>query len=387
MSDKAIFLDRDDTLIEDPGYISDPEQVKLLDGVPEALIQLRSLGYKLIVVTNQSGVAHGIVTEKALGEVHDRLKQLLADKNAYLDRIYYCPYHPEGIIQKYRKESDSRKPGPGMLLKAADEMDIDLRQSWCIGNKSRDIEAGRRAGCKTILIDLPPARQKQVSPSASLAAANPDYKAVNVKEVVNIIKKHLRSAGEEQKQAQAFAAGQTETDARVDEGLADAAESSEQTEALQEAPEPQEVRMAPAENEQESAEPITMEPESETERAAEADQSSPQLQTEAPEPQVQPVEPQARRPEQEITAGKTEELLGGILVQLKSMQRDQMFGEFSIMRLLAGILQIVVLFCLLIAVWFLMSPDRQDNLVFITLGFAVVLQLMTLTFYVMQGKK
>jgi D-glycero-D-manno-heptose 1,7-bisphosphate phosphatase len=372
MSDKAIFLNRDDTLIEDPGYISDPEQVRLLDGVPEALVQFRSLGYKLIVVTNQSGVAHGIVTEKALGEIHDRLKQLLADKNAYLDRIYYCPYHPEGIIQKYRKESESRKPAPGMLLKAAEEMDIDLRQSWCIGNKGRDIEAGRRAGCKTMLIDLPPARQKQVSPSASLAVANPDYKAVNVKEAVNIIKKHLRSVGEEQKHAQAFAAGQKETGTRIDEELADAAESSEQIEPSQEVPEPQEVRMAPADNEEESAEPVTAEPESETEAA---------------EPQIQPAESRDQRLEQEIAAGKTEELLGGILLQLKSMQRNQMFGEFSIMRLLAGILQIVVLFCLLIAVWFLMSPDRQDNLVFITLGFAVVLQLMTLTFYIMQGKK
>jgi D-glycero-D-manno-heptose 1,7-bisphosphate phosphatase len=372
MSDKAIFLDRDDTLIEDPGYISDPEQVRLLDGVPEALIQLKALGYRLIVVTNQSGVAHGIVTEKALGEVHDRLRQLLADKNAYLDRIYYCPYHPEGIIQKYRKESDSRKPGSGMLLKAADEMDIDLRQSWCIGNKSRDIEAGHRAGCKTILIDLPPARQKQAGSSVTLTGANPDYRAVNIKEAVNIIKKYLRSSAEEQKQAQAFTAGQTETDAQIDEGPADHAESSEQIEALQEAPEPQELRMAPAEIEEEPAEPTTMQAESETEPA---------------EPQIQPTEPQARPPEQEIAADNIKELLGSILVQLKSMQRDQMFGEFSIMRLLAGILQIVVLFCLLIAVWFLMSPDRQDNLVFITLGFAVVLQLMTLTFYVMQAKK
>ena len=142
MSEKAIFLDRDDTLIEDPGYINDPEQVKLLDGVPEALIQLKNLGYKLIVVTNQSAVAHGIVTEKVLDEIHERLKQLLADKNAFLDRIYYCPYHPEGVVPKYCKESNSRKPSPGMLLKAADEMDIDLSRSWCVGKRNRDIEAG-----------------------------------------------------------------------------------------------------------------------------------------------------------------------------------------------------------------------------------------------------
>jgi len=150
MSNKAVFLDRDNTLIEDPGYINHPDQVKLLEGVAEALIELKALGYKLIVVSNQSAVARGIVTEKVLAQIHDRLKQLLAERGAYLDRIYYCPYHPDGVVPKYRKESDWRKPNPGMLLTAADQMDIDLNQSWMIGNSSRDIEAGLRAGCKTI---------------------------------------------------------------------------------------------------------------------------------------------------------------------------------------------------------------------------------------------
>ena len=105
MPDKAIFLDCDGTLIEDPGYINDPGQVKLLDGVPEALIEFGVMGYKLIVVSNQSAVARGIVTEKVLGEIHNRLKQLLAEKGASLDRIYYCPYHPDGVVEKYHKES------------------------------------------------------------------------------------------------------------------------------------------------------------------------------------------------------------------------------------------------------------------------------------------
>jgi D,D-heptose 1,7-bisphosphate phosphatase len=336
MSEKAIFLDRDDTLIDDPGYINDPEQVKLLDGVPEALIQLKALGYKLIIVTNQSAVAHGIVTEKALGEIHERLKQLLADKNAFLDRIYYCPYHPEGVVPKYSKESNSRKPSPGMLLKATDEMDIDLGQSWCIGNSSRDVEAGLRAGCKTILIDMPPSHQKQPASSMSLAGANPDYRAVNIKEAVNIIKKHLRSSNEQQKQAQPIPTSRTEP-------VPQTAEPPEQSEAEPTAPEFQ-------------------------------------------EPEIQNMEPPKQQSEPEIPADKTEQLLSSILGQLKSMQRTEMFGEFSIMRLLAGIVQIVVLFCLLVTIWFLMSPERQDNLVFIALGFAIVFQLMTLTFYIMQGK-
>jgi len=359
MSEKAIFMDRDDTLIEDPGYINNPEQVKLLDGVPEALIQLKNLGYKLIVVTNQSAVAHGIVTEKVLGEIHDRLKQLLADKNAFLDRIYYCPYHPEGVVPKYCKESNSRKPSPGMLLKAADEMDIDLGQSWCVGNSSRDIEAGLRAGCKTILIDMPPAHQKQPASSLSLAGVNPDYKAVNIKEAVNIVKKYLRSSAEQQKQAQPISTSQTEPAPQAAEQVSDLAESPERIEAQHPAREPQEPEMQ---------------------------QTEPPKQP--PEPPMQTLEPQTQpSAEPEVPTGKTEELLSSIVGQLKNMQRAEMFGEFSIMRLLAGIMQIVVLFCLLVTVWFLMSPERQDNSVFIALGFAIVFQLMTLTFYIMQGKK
>ena len=359
MSEKAIFLDRDDTLIEDPGYINDPEQVKLLDGVPEALIQLKALGYKLIVVTNQSAVAHGIVTEKALGEIHERLKQLLVDKNAFLDRIYYCPYHPEGVVPKYCKESNSRKPSPGMLLKAADEMDIDLGQSWCVGNSSRDIEAGLRAGCKTILIDMPPAHQKQISPSLSPAGVNPDYKAVNIKEAVNIVKKYLRSPTEEQKQAQPIPASQNEPAPQAAEEVSNLAESPERIEAQQTAPELHETVL----------------------QHAEPPKQPPKHPKQTLEPQIQPpAEPQ-------IPAGKIEELLSSILGQLKNMQRAEMFGEFSVMRLMAGIVQIVVLFCLLVTVWFLMSPERQDNSVFIALGFAIVFQLMTLTFYIMQGNK
>ena len=318
MSNKAIFLDRDNTLIEDPGYINHPDQVKLLDGVDKSLIELKAMGYKLIVASNQSGVARGIVSEEALDEIHDRLKQLLAEKGAPLDHIYYCPYHPDGVIKKYRKESDWRKPNPGMLLAAADEMNIDLSQSWMIGNSIRDIEAGLRAGCKTILINHP-SHYKQ----HKLGEPNPDYRAVNIKEAVNIIKKHHRSAGEN---------------------------------LIQNQPLPQTATKPPPQTAEEP------------------------LQPQSANPQTPPVE-------QNISGNRTEQLLDCILEQLKSMRRNDMFGEFSIMRLMAGIVQIIVLFCLLISIWFLMSPTRQDNSVLITLGFAVVLQVMALTFYIMHGRK
>lgn len=335
MSNKAVFLDRDNTLIEDPGYINHPDQVKLLDGVAEALIELKALGYKLVVVSNQSAVARGIVTEKVLAEIHDRLNQLLAEKGAYLDRIYYCPYHPDGVVPKYRKESDWRKPNPGMLLRAADELDIDLNQSWMIGNSNRDIEAGLRAGCKTILIDRF-SDYKQLQPGAP----KPDHRAVNIKEATNIIKKYCRSPSDVDAQTQPASIEQTQPVMQVEEQLHPS--------------EPLEPQMNP------------------------------------PELQTNPPEPQTNLPVQQIGGDRAEYAIGvlnSILEQLKSMQRADMFGEFSIMRLMAGIVQIAVLFCLLITIWFLMSPDRQDNAIFIALGFAMVLQLMSLTFYIMQGRK
>jgi len=319
MSDKAIFLDRDDTLIEDLGYINHPDQVKLLDGVAEAIIELKAMGYKLIVVSNQSGVARGIVSEEVLGQIHGRLRQLLTESGVHLDGIYYCPYHPDGVVPKYRKESDWRKPNPGMLLAAADEIDIDLSRSWLIGNSSRDVEAGLRAGCKTILINQSP-HHKLPEPGQP----NPDYKAVNMKEAANIIKKYHRSSREPLAQDQSASISQT--------------------------------RPASQDAEHHFHQPETTQPET------------------APK-------------EQKNSSDRVEQLLNSILGQLKGMQRDHIFGEFSIMRLIAGIVQIIVLFCLLISIWFLMSPTKQVDSVLITLGFAILLQLMSLTFYIMHGRK
>ncbi len=389
MSDKAIFLDRDDTLIEDTGYINSPEQVKLLDGVAKALIELKALEYKLVVVTNQSAVARGIITEKVLGEIHNRLEQLLAEKKAFLDGIYYCPYHPDGAVKKYRKESEFRKPNPGMLLKAAEEMDIDLGQSWCVGNSISDMEAGLRAGCKTILIDLP-SHQQQLEPGQP----RPDYKAVNIKEVVNIIKKHHRSSAEEEVQTHPAPTVQTEPVRQTTEQIPEAIEPASQ--AAEQIPETVESTSEAAEQIPEAVEPASQTAEQTPEVA------EPVSQTEEQQLQSALEEQQIRLPEQDIAGDRTEPStnftnsfevekisagLNSVLKQLKSMQRSDMFGEFSIMRLMAGIIQILVLFCLLMTIWFLMSPNRQDNSIFIALGFAMVLQVMSLTFYIMHGRK
>lgn len=369
MPEKAIFLDRDNTLIEDPGYINSPEQVKLLDGTAEALNEFKVLGYKLVVVTNQSAVARGIVTEKVLAEIHDRLNVLLAEKNAFLDEIYYCPFHPDGSVARYRKDSDLRKPKPGMLLLAAEEMDIDLKQSWCIGNSISDIEAGSRAGCKTIMVDSP-AHHRDAASSMLRIGVKPDYRAINIKEAVNIIKKYLRSPVESRPAVPPAAASRTEPVQQTVEKAPEAVEPKPAVAVAEPEPEPVETvaevsREVPV---------VEKPPVRDKERRPEPVQEQPR--TETPEPLGR-----------ELVGETTEDLLIGILRQLQSMQRTEMFAEFSVMRLMAGVVQVIVLFCLLVTIWLLMSPSRQDNFVFISLGFAIVFQLMTLTFYTMHGKK
>lgn len=149
---KAIFIDRDDTLIANSGYLGDPAGVKLLAGVSEAIQTFRAAGYKIIIITNQSGVARGMFTENTLDKIHEEMRRQLSALDADVDGIYYCPYLPEGKIPEYAKASALRKPDPGMLLQAAGEMDIDLKASWMIGDSERDITAGKRAGCKTVLV-------------------------------------------------------------------------------------------------------------------------------------------------------------------------------------------------------------------------------------------
>jgi len=154
MPQRAVFLDRDNTLMEDPGFVSAPEQVRLLPGAADAVRTLRRAGYRVVVVSNQSGVARGMFDENTLARIHDRLKELMAGEGAPLDAIYYCPYLPgeEAAVDAYRTDSELRKPRPGMLLKAAREMDIDLSVSWMIGDGERDVAAGKAAGCRTVLI-------------------------------------------------------------------------------------------------------------------------------------------------------------------------------------------------------------------------------------------
>lgn len=150
---RAVFLDRDGTINKYVGFLHSPEQLELLPGAAEAIKQINQSGYLCIVVTNQPVIARGEVTIEGLQQIHNKLETLLGEQGAYLDAIYYCPHHPdkgfEGEIKELKVDCDCRKPKPGMLLKAAQDFNIDLSASWMIGDSDIDVEAGKRAGCQT----------------------------------------------------------------------------------------------------------------------------------------------------------------------------------------------------------------------------------------------
>lgn len=153
---KAIFLDRDGTINKYVGFLRDIDEFELLPGVAEAIGKINRSGYLAIVVTNQPVIARGEVGWEELQEIHNKMETLLGLEGVYLDGIYFCPHHPhkgyEGEILELKFDCDCRKPKPGMLLKAAEDFNIDLSQSWMTGDGENDIKAGEVAGCKTALI-------------------------------------------------------------------------------------------------------------------------------------------------------------------------------------------------------------------------------------------
>lgn len=144
---KAAFFDRDGTLISDVNYLQSIDQIKLIEHAVAITQVCQSLGYHIFVVTNQSGVGRGFFDEAFVQKTHDYLKELFIKKGVTICDFYYCPHHPEAIIQTYRKICECRKPLPGMLLQAAKDYKIDLTASLMFGDKACDVNAGRAAGC------------------------------------------------------------------------------------------------------------------------------------------------------------------------------------------------------------------------------------------------
>lgn len=153
---RAIFLDRDGTINRYVGFLRNIDEFELLDGVADAVRALNEAGYLVIVATNQPVIARGEVSIEELQQIHNKMETLFGEKGAYVDKIYYCPHHPdkgfEGERSEYKIVCNCRKPKPGMLFQAAKEFNIDLAQSWMVGDQKSDIQTGKAAGCHTALI-------------------------------------------------------------------------------------------------------------------------------------------------------------------------------------------------------------------------------------------
>ena len=181
-TDRAVFLDKDGTLIVDVPYNVDPALITLAPGAAEGLPRLHAAGFRLVVITNQSGVARGRFGIEALEPVEDRLRELLAELGVPLAGFWFCPHHPDGAVAEYAIPCDCRKPAPGMVVRAAAELGIDLARSWFVGDILNDVEAGHRAGCRTILLGVGHETQWLLGPDRT-----PDLIAGDLDEAATLI--------------------------------------------------------------------------------------------------------------------------------------------------------------------------------------------------------
>jgi len=178
----AVFLDKDGTLVEDVPYNVDPARIRLMPGAVQGLQRLHEAGYRLVVISNQSGVARGFFPIGALTGVEARLRELLDGAGVPLAGFYYCPHHPGGTVAGYAVACQCRKPEPGLILSAARDLGIDPARSWFVGDILDDIEAGHRAGCRAVLLDNGHETEWVITP-----ARTPDHKAANLIEAARLI--------------------------------------------------------------------------------------------------------------------------------------------------------------------------------------------------------
>ena len=182
MPKPAVFLDRDGTVNLDPGYLGNPEKVEIYPHVKEGIRKLKcNFGFTIVVVSNQSGIARGLITEEQVISVNERINELLGDESK-IDSFYYCKHHPDFSSAE---DSKCRKPSPEMIFKAANELNLDLKRSYIIGDKAVDVESGINAGIKTILL-LQTIGQEEKN-EMDFKKLKPDFVANNFKEACNFI--------------------------------------------------------------------------------------------------------------------------------------------------------------------------------------------------------
>jgi len=183
MKKVAIFLDRDGTINEEVGYLDDPDKLKMIPGAADAIRLINENGLKAVVVTNQSGVGRGYFSERLVGEVHALLQEMLDERGAFIDAFYFCPHHPTEGKGPYLTSCTCRKPQPGMLLRAAEDMDLDLGRSYMVGDMLKDLETARRVGAKGILV------KTGYGAAQNMEVVHPDYLAEDLLDAVHWILK------------------------------------------------------------------------------------------------------------------------------------------------------------------------------------------------------
>jgi len=403
---RAVFLDRDNTLIANDGDLGDPADVKLLKAAALGVAALRGLGYQIVVVTNQGGVARGKYDEDDVNAVHDRINELLRTQanGAKIDRFYFCPFHPEGSVPRYRQEHPWRKPQPGMILQAAEDMKLDLSLCWMIGDAARDIEAGRAAGVRTIQIAA-----EKTGPSEPPVEPHTraDFTAANLIEAARIVAQQIRpeaaslGAGEAPQQTEAppkspaasprstYPATQQLGQIRSSGKKSSGAARPFKPWSIQPVTDRESTDGEPTESTRRMTEPIT------------EDQAEPRVATTAPPaapppekaPAIEPTTPTDAKPsvdlneetddiESPAAGSRTDSLLGQILREMKSARAHD--ADWSAMKTAAiGVVQPLTAFCGLMA---LLNTNSGGTLTNWLLG-AVLGQLLVLTLLVLHWQK
>ncbi|EKE02638.1 MAG: histidinol-phosphatase [uncultured bacterium] len=188
---KAVFFDRDGVLNADGDYVTSISYIDLYDSSADIVAYCRNLGFKIIIVTNQPVIARGIISEQDLIQLHQDYQSLMMEQNkeAKIDKIYYCPHHPNANIPEYRINCNCRKPKPGMILQAQEEFDIDLKNSFMIGDRISDIIAGYLAGCKTVQCLTGKHTEELIQTDLNIPdQIKPDYAINDISELKGVIK-------------------------------------------------------------------------------------------------------------------------------------------------------------------------------------------------------
>lgn len=387
----AVFLDLDNTIVHDPGRTPNPDEITLIKGAAPAIASLRGLGYKIIVVANREGVARGWITEDDVQAIHTRVAELVEQtaNGAVIDAFYYCPFHPQGELAPYKKDHPTRKPRPGMLQEAAEDMSLDLDASWMIGDELADVQAGHAAGTRTILL-RPDAEQLMPVDPATIEGvtaeppdrerpSGPDFFTVSLVDAARLIAQQPRIEQAEAK-SQPGRKWDAEKIAKIQVPRPEKSSAEKQT-----SPPTATKTFRPwgAPTNEDDDTPIVTKPfrkRHQTEAAAPQPQASngatatppaiEAVQQEIPDTIRHAIEKKKAEQAQAPADPETEKTLRLILHELRAQRgKDQ---EFSFLTIIAVALQLVAIICLLGGLF--MGGDN-DGLFLRWLGVAVMAQL------------